>query len=58
MLAHSQASLLKAAALGWALGVEGKTVSRYLDLLVQPLLGLDDGCEGWFFRPQRQRAEG
>ncbi|MFM7238840.1 MAG: ATP-binding protein [Cyanobium sp.] len=38
MLAHGQASLFNAAALGRALGVDGKTVSRYLDLLVDLLL--------------------
>jgi predicted AAA+ superfamily ATPase len=38
MLAHGQGSLLNAAALGRALGVEGKTVTRYLDLLVDLLL--------------------
>ena len=38
MLAHSQGSLLNAASLGRALGVEGKTVTRYLDLLVDLLL--------------------
>jgi predicted AAA+ superfamily ATPase len=38
MLAHSQGSLLNAAGLGRALGVEGKTVTRYLDLLVDLLL--------------------
>lgn len=38
MLAHGQGSLWNAAALGRALGVEGKTVTRYLDLLVDLLL--------------------
>ncbi|MEB3167313.1 MAG: ATP-binding protein [Synechococcaceae cyanobacterium] len=47
MLAHGQASLLNAAQLGRALGVDGRTVGRYLDLLVDlllvhTLLGLDD----------------
>ena len=38
MLAHGQASLLNAARLAQALGVDGKTVARYLDLLVDLLL--------------------
>lgn len=38
MLAHGQGSLLNAAALGRSLGVSGKTVSSYLDLLVDLLL--------------------
>jgi uncharacterized protein len=38
MLAHSQGSLFNAAALGRSLGVSGKTVARYLDLLVDLLL--------------------
>jgi uncharacterized protein len=38
MLAHSQAGLLNAAALARALAVDGKTVTRYLDLLVDLLL--------------------
>jgi predicted AAA+ superfamily ATPase len=38
MLAHGQASLLNAAQLGRALGVDGRTVGRYLDLLVDLLL--------------------
>jgi uncharacterized protein len=38
MLAHAQGSLLNAAALGRSLGVSGKTVSSYLDLLVDLLL--------------------
>jgi predicted AAA+ superfamily ATPase len=38
MLAHGQGSLLNAAELGRALGVDGKTVTRYLDLLVDLLL--------------------
>lgn len=38
MLAHNQASLLNAAALGRALGVDGKTIRHYLDLLVDLLL--------------------
>ena len=38
MLAHSQGSLINAAALGRSLGVSGKTVARYLDLLVDLLL--------------------
>ncbi len=38
MLAHHQAGLLNAAALAAGLGVDGKTVARYLDLLVDLLL--------------------
>jgi predicted AAA+ superfamily ATPase len=38
MLAHGQASLLNAAQLGRSLGVDGRTVGRYLDLLVDLLL--------------------
>jgi uncharacterized protein len=38
MLAHNQARLLNAASLGQGLGVDGKTVARYLDLLVDLLL--------------------
>lgn len=38
MLAHSQGELLNAAKLAAALGVDGKTVARYLDLLVDLLL--------------------
>ena len=38
MLAHSQSDLLNAANLARALGVDGKTVARYLDLLVDLLL--------------------
>jgi len=38
MLAHGQGSLLNAAELGRPLGVVGKTVGRYLDLLVDLLL--------------------
>jgi predicted AAA+ superfamily ATPase len=38
MLAHEQASLLNAATLARGLGVDGKTVARYLDLLVDLLL--------------------
>jgi len=38
MLAHSQGGLLNAAALGRALGVDGKTIRHYLDLLVDLLL--------------------
>jgi predicted AAA+ superfamily ATPase len=38
MLAHNQATMLNAASLGQALGVDGKTVARYLDLLVDLLL--------------------
>jgi hypothetical protein len=38
MLAHGQASLLNAAQLGRALAVDGRTVGRYLDLLVDLLL--------------------
>jgi hypothetical protein len=38
MLAHNQSELLNAANLSRALSVEGKTVARYLDLLVDLLL--------------------
>lgn len=38
MLAHSQGSLLNAAKLAKALSVDGKTVARYLDLMVDLLL--------------------
>ncbi|MBE0437674.1 MAG: ATP-binding protein [Methylomicrobium sp.] len=38
MLAHNQGELLNAAKLASSLGVDGKTVSRYLDLLVDLLL--------------------
>ena len=38
MLAHAQGGLLNAAALARGLGVDGKTVSRYLDLMVDLLL--------------------
>lgn len=38
MLAHNQAGLLNAAALAAGLGVDGKTIARYLDLLVDLLL--------------------
>jgi predicted AAA+ superfamily ATPase len=38
MLAHGQGSLLNAAELGRSLGVDGKTVGRYLNLLVDLLL--------------------
>jgi predicted AAA+ superfamily ATPase len=38
MLAHNQGELLNAAKLAAALGVDGKTISRYLDLLVDLLL--------------------
>lgn len=38
MLAYRQASLLNASDLGRALGVDGKTVAAYLDLLVDLLL--------------------
>ncbi|MEO8678477.1 MAG: ATP-binding protein [Vicinamibacterales bacterium] len=38
MLAHNQAQLLNAANLARGLGVDGKTVARYLDLLVDLLL--------------------
>lgn len=38
MLAHNQGELLNAAKLAAALGVDGKTVARYLDLLVDLLL--------------------
>lgn len=38
MLAHSQGGLLNAASLARGLGVDGKTISRYLDLMVDLLL--------------------
>lgn len=38
MLAHSQGGIINAAALASGLGVDGKTVARYLDLLVDLLL--------------------
>lgn len=38
MLAHGQSGLLNGAALGRALGVDGKTIRHYLDLLVDLLL--------------------
>jgi hypothetical protein len=38
MLAHQQASLLNAAALARSLGVDGKTVAKYIDLMVDLLL--------------------
>jgi len=38
MLAHAQGGLLNTAAIARGLGVDGKTVSRYLDLLVDLLL--------------------
>lgn len=38
MLAHNQATMLNAATLAQGLGVDGKTVARYLDLLVDLLL--------------------
>ncbi len=38
MLAHSQGQMLNAAQLARGLGVDGKTVARYLDLLVDLLL--------------------
>jgi len=38
MIAHAQASVLNTAALARGLGVDGKTVARYLDLLVDLLL--------------------
>lgn len=38
MLAHNQGSPLNAAALARALGVDGKTVAKYLDLMVDLLL--------------------
>lgn len=38
MLAHSQGGLLNAAALARGLGVDGKTIAHYLDLLVDLLL--------------------
>jgi len=38
MLAHNQSTLLNAARLAQGLGVDGKTVARYLDLLVDLML--------------------
>lgn len=38
MLAHSEGGLLNAASLARGLGVDGKTVARYLDLMVDLLL--------------------
>lgn len=38
MLAHTQGGLLNAAALARSLGVDGKTITRYLDLMVDLLL--------------------
>src|SRR5690606_30723914 len=38
MLAHTQGGLLNAAALARGLGVDGKTIARYLDLMVDLLL--------------------
>jgi predicted AAA+ superfamily ATPase len=38
MLAHTQGGLLNAASLASGLGIDGKTVARYLDLLVDLLL--------------------
>ncbi|MCQ3802779.1 MAG: ATP-binding protein [bacterium] len=38
MLAHAQGELLNAAALARGLGVDGKTISRYLDLMADLLL--------------------
>jgi uncharacterized protein len=38
MLAHNQAQMLNAASLGRGLGVDGKTIANYLDLLVHLLL--------------------
>jgi predicted AAA+ superfamily ATPase len=38
MLAHNQSGLLNAANLARALGIDGKTVARYIDLLVDLLL--------------------
>lgn len=38
MLAHNQGGLLNAAALARGLGVDGKTIAKYLDLLVDLLL--------------------
>lgn len=38
MIAHQQASLLNAAALARSLGVDGKTVAKYIDLMVDLLL--------------------
>lgn len=38
MLAHNQSELLNAAKIATGLGIDGKTVVRYLDLLVDLLL--------------------
>ena len=38
MLAHTQGGLLNAASLARGLGVDGKTVANYLDLMVDLLL--------------------
>lgn len=38
MLAHAQGGLLNAASLAGSLGVDGKTIARYLDLMVDLLL--------------------
>ena len=38
MLAHGQGDLLNASSLATALDVDGKTVARYIDLLVDVLL--------------------
>lgn len=42
MLAHNQSQILNAANLARGLGVDGKTVASYLDLLVDLLLGIRD----------------
>jgi hypothetical protein len=47
MLAHAQGSLLNAAGFARSLGVDGKSVARYLDLLVDLLrLGTTDDVLG------------
>ena len=56
MLAHNQAELLNAATLARGLGVDGKTVARYLDLLVDLLLVRR--LPAWPALSERQRVEG
>ncbi|MEJ1177157.1 DUF4143 domain-containing protein [Agrobacterium sp. CMT1] len=53
MLAHHQSGLLNAAELARSLGIDGKTVASYLDLLVDLLLvrrlepGMPMSASGW-----------
>lgn len=56
MLAHHQCGLLNAANLARGLGVDGKTVARYLDLLVDLLLVRR--LPAWPALSERQRVEG